>query len=170
MSNSAERALPPLPGFSADSIVRAWLRGCRGGAMAVGHRDVMVYNMVMDTVNMGTVKINVAEVKAKLSEYLDRAQAGERIVICRHNTPVAELRALEQDRLEPRPVGPLPGRPAFTIAQSFFDGLPEDELGLWESDRDVPQLTRTAAGTMRVAERKATFEARAKRTPRRRKS
>jgi antitoxin (DNA-binding transcriptional repressor) of toxin-antitoxin stability system len=119
---------------------------------------------------MGIVRTNIADVKAKLSEYLDRAQAGERIVICRHNTPVAELRALEQGRLEPRPVGPLPGRPTFTIAQSFFDALPEDELGLWESDRDVGQLVPAASGTVRVAERKATFKAPSKRSPRRRQS
>ena len=45
----------------------------------------MVKNIVM-------FKVNVFEVKAKLSEYLDRAARGERIVICRHNKPVAELR------------------------------------------------------------------------------
>jgi prevent-host-death family protein len=91
----------------------------------------MTYNMVM-------TQVNVFEVKAKLSEYLDRAARGERIVICRHNKPVAELRAIEERRTEPRPIGPLPGQPHFEIPDSFYEPLPEDELALWdgsESDR-----------------------------------
>jgi prevent-host-death family protein len=82
--------------------------------------------------NMVMFKVNVFEVKAKLSEYLDRAARGERIVICRHNQPVAELRAVEEVRTEPRPVGPLPGRPAFDVPPSFFDPLPDEDLGMWE--------------------------------------
>ena len=77
-------------------------------------------------------KVNVFEIKAKLSEYLDRAARGERIVICRHNKPVAELRAVEDVRAEPRPVGPLPGRPEFDVPSSFFDPLPDDDLDLWD--------------------------------------
>jgi prevent-host-death family protein len=38
-------------------------------------------------------RVNVFEVKARLSEYLDRAARGERIVVCRHNKPVAERTA-----------------------------------------------------------------------------
>lgn len=85
----------------------------------------MVKNIVM-------IKTNVAEIKARLSEYLDRALAGERIVICRHNKPIAELRPFAEVRVEPRPIGPLPGRPAFEISPSFFDSLPDEELALWE--------------------------------------
>ena len=77
-------------------------------------------------------KVNVFEVKAKLSEYLDRAARGERIVIYRHSTPVAELRAIEDARTEPRPIGPLPGRPTFEVPPSFFEPLPDGELNLWD--------------------------------------
>ena len=77
-------------------------------------------------------KVNVYEIKAKLSEYLDRAAGGERIVICRHNQPVAELRAIDEVRTVPRPIGPLPGRPTFDLPASFFEPMPDDELGLWE--------------------------------------
>ena len=90
-------------------------------------------------------KANVFEVKAKLSEYLDRAARGERIVICRHNKPVAELRAVEEVRTEPRPIGPLPGRPRFEIPPSFFEPLPDDELDLWEGIASTDPLSR--AGT-----------------------
>jgi prevent-host-death family protein len=81
---------------------------------------------------MVMIKVNVFEVKAKLSEYLDRAAKGERIVICRHNKPVAELRAVEQARTEPRPIGPLPGEPRFEIPESFYEPMSEEELALWE--------------------------------------
>ena len=103
-------------------------------------------------------KVNVFEMKAKLSEYLDRAMRGERIVICRHNKPVAELRAIEEVRTEPRPIGPLPGRPTFEVPPSFFDPLPQEELDLWDgvaaTDPLSPAWTRHAGGgASRVAER-----------------
>ena len=37
------------------------------------------------------IKANIFQIKARLSEYLDRATHGERIVICRHNKPVARI-------------------------------------------------------------------------------
>ena len=97
------------------------------------------------------IKVNLFEVKAKLSEYLDRAAQGEHIVICRHNTPVAELRAVADARTEPRPIGPLPGRPTFELPASFFEPLPADELDLWEgvaaADPLSPAWTPTAGQT-----------------------
>jgi len=103
------------------------------------------------------IKANIFEVKARLSEYLDRAMSGERIVICRHNKPVAELRAIEEVRTDPRPIGPLPGRPTFEIPPSFFDPLTEEELDLWDGgaahDPLSPAWTRQAGGgASRVAE------------------
>ena len=101
-------------------------------------------------------KTSVADVKARLSEYLDRAESGERIVICRHNRPVAELRAVEKARTEPRPLGPLPGRPAFDVPAGFFEPLSDDELEQW--DGTVPatpaanRAPRARSGASRVAE------------------
>lgn len=77
-------------------------------------------------------KVNVFEVKAKFAEYLDRAARGERIVIYRYNKPVAELRPVDAARNEPRPIGPIEGRPTFDIPPSFFEPLDEDELTAWE--------------------------------------
>lgn len=108
----------------------------------------MVKNIVM-------IKVNVFEAKARLSEYLDRASRGERIVVCRHNTPVAELRAIEPARTEPRPVGPLKGRPRFDVPPAFFEALPEEELALWDGGAAVyplPQSRRHAHKGSRVAE------------------
>jgi len=94
---------------------------------------------------MVMIKVNVFEVKAKFSEYLDRAAHGDRIVIYRHNKPVAELCAVEEARAEPRPIGPLPGRPAFKVPASFFEPLPDEELDRWEGMEMPRGSTRTKA-------------------------
>ena len=70
------------------------------------------------------IKVNTAEVKAKLSEFLALAARGERVLICKHNRPVAELRAVQAIRTEPRPIGGAEGQ--FEVPASFFDPLPED--------------------------------------------
>ena len=53
-------------------------------------------------VTMST-RVGIAELKAHFSEYLRRVKAGERIVVCDRETPVAELLPLEKE---------LPIRPA----------------------------------------------------------
>ena len=103
---------------------------------------------------MVMTKVNVFEVKAKFSEYLDRAARGDRIVIYRHNKPVAELRAVEEARSEPRPIGPMPGRPRFKVPASFFEPLPDDELDLWEGIEKPRASTRAKAPRAPRRERK----------------
>ena len=58
----------------------------------------MVYNIVM-------LKVNIAEAKSRLSEYLRRSEAGETIFLARRNIPVAELRPLRRPVREARPFG-----------------------------------------------------------------
>jgi antitoxin (DNA-binding transcriptional repressor) of toxin-antitoxin stability system len=105
---------------------------------------------------MVMIRANVFEVKAKLSEYLDRAARGERIIICRHNRPIAELRAVGDVRTEPRPIGPLPERPAFDVPASFFEPLSASELDLWDRVSAGDPLAASARpgtrGASRVAE------------------
>jgi prevent-host-death family protein len=81
---------------------------------------------------MVMIQVNVFEIKTKLSEYLDRAARGERIVICRHNKAVAELRPIAETPVEPRTIGPIPGRPTFDLPTSFFEPMTGDELEQWE--------------------------------------
>lgn len=97
------------------------------------------------TIIIVMIRVNVFEIKAKLSEYLDRAANGEHIVICRHNKPVAELRAVEELRAEPRPVGPLPGRPGFDVPSSFFAPLPDEDLDLWDGGTTADLSTAAGA-------------------------
>ena len=82
--------------------------------------------------NIVMLKVNLFEVKAKLSEYVDRAARGERVVICRHNKPVAELRPIAETRTEPRVIGPIRGRPTFDLPPSFFAPMSPDELDQWD--------------------------------------
>jgi antitoxin (DNA-binding transcriptional repressor) of toxin-antitoxin stability system len=77
----------------------------------------MVIIMVM-------LKVNVAQAKAKLCEYLASAAGGETVVICSRNVPVAELRAIPQAARKPRPVGLAKGR--FRVPPRFFEPLPDD--------------------------------------------
>ncbi|OFW04253.1 MAG: hypothetical protein A3I61_09735 [Acidobacteria bacterium RIFCSPLOWO2_02_FULL_68_18] len=100
-------------------------------------------------------KVNVFEIKAKLSEYLERAAKGERIVIYRHNTPVAELGPVQSVRTEPRPIGPLPGESIFEVPPSFFESLSDEELDLWEGKGSTDPLTHTPSS--KVAERKGGY-------------
>ena len=76
------------------------------------------------------IHTNIADAKARLSEFLDRAAAGETVVICKRNVPVAELRAIPPARAGRRTFGGYRGE--ITIHPGFFDPLPDDELALWE--------------------------------------
>jgi prevent-host-death family protein len=118
---------------------------------------------------MVMTKVNVFEVKARLSEYLDRAATGERILICRHNEPVAELRAVAESRREARPIGPLPGRLTFAVPPVFFEPLSDEELDLWDGGPPARGRSRArlAGGASKVAESTAAYRVGRKR-PRRR--
>ena len=70
-------------------------------------------------------KANVVDVKARLSEYLDQVEKGERVVICRRNHPVAELVPIAAARTTPRPIGGVKG---LVVPPSFFEALPDDVL------------------------------------------
>jgi prevent-host-death family protein len=76
------------------------------------------------------IVVNIFEAKAKLSEYLDMAAHGERVLICKRNRPVVELHAVQSARTTPRPVGLARGR--FSVPPSFFEPLPDDVLGGFE--------------------------------------
>ena len=101
--------------------------------------------------------INIFEAKAKLSEYLELAAGGERVMICKRNRPVAELRAVEQPRTAPRPVGLARGQ--FEVSEAFFEPLPEDLLDAFAGSPPAAQG--------RVAESPAEDDARQPAKPRR---
>ena len=61
--------------------------------------------------------VKLSEAKAKLSQLVDRAHRGERIVITKHNLPVADLAPHKPARR--RKLGLLAGR--FTVPEGFTD-------------------------------------------------
>jgi prevent-host-death family protein len=79
---------------------------------------------------MTMIVVNVFEAKAKLSEFLEIAAKGERVLICKRNRPIAELRAVEAARTEPRPLGL--GRGRVTLDDAFFAPLPDEILDGFE--------------------------------------
>jgi antitoxin (DNA-binding transcriptional repressor) of toxin-antitoxin stability system len=102
---------------------------------------------------MTMIVINIHEAKAKLSEFLDAVAAGERVVICKRNRPVAELRAVGEQRTTPRPSGLAKGQ--VTIPPSFFDPMPDDFLDAFENGPVYPETS--TAPPSRVAESRATY-------------
>jgi prevent-host-death family protein len=85
--------------------------------------------------------VNIADLKAKLSEYLDAVTRGEQVVICNRNQPVAELRAVEPKRTTPRDLSPM--FPDWKIDPAFFEPMTAEELEEWYG-RD-PRPVRVAA-------------------------
>ena len=103
--------------------------------------------------------VNIAEAKAKLSEFLDAVAQGEQVIICNRNRPLAELRAIEPVRTGPRDLNPMfPGSTFMTNA--FFEPMTEAELEEWY---------RSPATAARVAESRANSDQRTVRTPQRKR-
>ncbi len=70
--------------------------------------------------------VNVHEAKTNLSRLLDRALAGEEVVIAKAGKPIVRLVPVaEAARRKP---GIAKGR----VGKAFFEPLPEDELEAWQ--------------------------------------
>jgi len=86
------------------------------------------------------IKANIHEIKAKLSKYVEMVEAGETVIVCRRNIPVAELHAI-QHKKKPKPIlGSAAGK--VRILPSFFDPISEEELALWEGSSNEFSLTK----------------------------
>lgn len=95
------------------------------------------YNMVM-------IMVNIYEAKSKLSEFIEAALRGERVVICKHNQPIAELRAIEPVVVGSRDMSPMfPGQ-TFTPA-AFFEPLSAKDIAAW--DGVEPSAVKVAEST-----------------------
>lgn len=76
--------------------------------------------------------VNVHEAKTQFSKLLDRAHAGEEIIIAKAGTPYAKLVPIEPKPKPKRTPGALKGIIADIPDSAFFDPLPDEELRLWE--------------------------------------
>ena len=75
-----------------------------------------------------TVTVNVHQAKTHLSRLLDRAHAGEEIILAKAGKPYAVLGPLPPSDMGRRP-GRLTGQ---TVGPEILLPLPSDELDVWE--------------------------------------
>lgn len=78
------------------------------------------------------ITINIHEAKTHLSHYLDEVEKGERVVLCKRNRPIAEIRPIAPRPTEKRPIGLARG--TFAVPDSFFDELPDETLALFSGE------------------------------------
>ncbi len=71
--------------------------------------------------------VNLYDAKAQLSRLIDRATAGEEILIGRAGKPLVRL--VPVDGMMPRQPGLLKG---LVVPDALFDPLPDDEQAAWE--------------------------------------
>ena len=76
------------------------------------------------------IKLNIHQAKTHLSRYLKDVEAGETILLCRHNVPIAEIRPLPKQRKTLRQLGTAKGKVA--VPPEFFEPLPEEILRAFE--------------------------------------
>jgi prevent-host-death family protein len=74
---------------------------------------------------------SVHKAKTNLSKLIERAEAGEDVVIARRDKPAARLVAMDDGKTaSKRKFGAFKGQ--VSAPASFFAPLPEDELDAWE--------------------------------------
>jgi antitoxin (DNA-binding transcriptional repressor) of toxin-antitoxin stability system len=100
------------------------------------------------------IVVNIHEAKARLSEYLEAVANGQRVVICKRNQPVAELRAVAAARTEPRPVGLAKGR--LVVSDAFFEPLPASVVAAFEGGDGESFRPMAGNDVARAAERPGT--------------
>ena len=85
------------------------------------------------------IKVNIQEAKTHLSRYLDQVENGDVVVVCRHNQPVAELRAIQTAPTRPtRVAGLLKGRVHWE--PDAFAPLTDEELAEFDGSPVFPHV------------------------------
>ena len=80
------------------------------------------------------IKANIHEIKAAFSKYLREVEKGERIIICRRNVPLAEIKPLPSRKGSRRPLGLAKGK--FQVPPEFFEPLPHDVIVSFKGERE----------------------------------
>lgn len=73
--------------------------------------------------------VNVHAAKTNLSKLIEKACAGEEVVIARGSEPMVRLTPVNTAEPQRKP-GTLKGE--LVVPDEFFDPLPADELAAWE--------------------------------------
>lgn len=85
------------------------------------------------------LRINISEMKSRLSAALAKAEDRETVIICRRNKPIAELRAVASEKkvLRKRPVGLAAKKyPDWEISKECFEPLPDDILACFTGEAE----------------------------------
>jgi antitoxin (DNA-binding transcriptional repressor) of toxin-antitoxin stability system len=78
--------------------------------------------------------VTIHQAKTILSTLIQKADAGEEVVIARGSKPVARLVVVGEVKGKRTP-GALKG--TLRVGADFFEPLPENELAGWESDPSI---------------------------------
>jgi prevent-host-death family protein len=82
--------------------------------------------------------VTIHQAKTNLSKLIERAKAGEEIIIAKGKEPVARLAPIAKESGKRIP-GLMKGKWPDLPPEFFFDPLPEEELRAWEGeDEDTP--------------------------------
>ncbi|RWX46115.1 prevent-host-death family protein [Candidatus Electrothrix aarhusensis] len=83
-------------------------------------------------------QLNISEVKSRFSATIARVVAGETVIVCNRNKPVAEIIPIkQQETFTERPVGLGRKRyPNFKLADNFNDPLPDDILAYFTGEKE----------------------------------
>jgi prevent-host-death family protein len=87
--------------------------------------------------------VNIAEAKTQFSELLEAAANGDRVVICKRNQPIAEIRPVGVARTAERPLGLAAGW--VTLPEVFFEPLPDDVLAAFDTPLLDADLLRASS-------------------------
>lgn len=79
---------------------------------------------------------NVHDAKTNLSRLMERAHAGEEIVLAKAGVPYAKLVPYEAPKLEPRKPGRLKGLLSTIPDSVWFEPMSDEELDIWEGKHD----------------------------------
>ena len=81
------------------------------------------------------IKINLNEVKTQLSKYIEMVEAGEVVVVCKRNVPVAEIRSISNKEKKTPELGWAES--VYEVPANFKE-LTEKDLLEWEGDDNDP--------------------------------
>lgn len=86
----------------------------------------MVYTVFM-------IRLNMHAAKTHLSRFIAKLKQGQKIVLCRRNVPIAEIRLLPVRPSRRRPIGK---GPRFRVPAGFFEPLPPETIAAFEGNAE----------------------------------
>jgi antitoxin (DNA-binding transcriptional repressor) of toxin-antitoxin stability system len=86
------------------------------------------------------IKLNLHEVKTQFSKYIEMVEAGDTVVVCKRNVPVAEIRPIGKTKARKPVLGSARG--LVRIPANFNEPLTEAELHSWYDIADTDPLKK----------------------------